>query len=41
MTADRQYFDSAEGAPTTDIVKVSVDKITCLNRVRISTASAV
>ena len=29
MAVDRQYFDTAEGAHTTDIVKVSVDLITC------------
>ena len=33
ITVDRQYFDTAEGAQTTDIVKVSVDKITCLDGV--------
>jgi hypothetical protein len=31
ITVDRQYFDTAEGAHTTDIVKVSVDRITCLD----------
>ena len=30
LSVDRQYFDTAEGAHTTDVVKVSVDKITCL-----------
>ena len=29
LTVDRQYFDTAEGAHTTEIVKVSVDQITC------------
>jgi hypothetical protein len=29
MTVDRQYFDTAEGAHKTDIVKVRVDMITC------------
>jgi hypothetical protein len=29
IAVDRQYFDTAEGAHTTDIVKVSVDVITC------------
>jgi hypothetical protein len=29
MTVDRQYFDTAEGAHTTEIVKVSVDEISC------------
>jgi len=31
ITVDRQYFDTAEGAHTTDVVKVSVDRITCLD----------
>jgi hypothetical protein len=30
ITVDRQYFDTAEGQHTTDVVKVSVDRITCL-----------
>jgi hypothetical protein len=29
ITVDRQYFDTAEGQHTTDIVKVSVNRITC------------
>jgi hypothetical protein len=29
ITVDRQYFDTAEGAHTTDVVKVAVDRITC------------
>src|SRR5580698_8589945 len=29
ITVDRQYFDTAEGRHTTDVVKVSVDAITC------------
>jgi hypothetical protein len=29
LTVDRQYFDTAEGAHTTDIVKVTVAAITC------------
>ena len=29
IAVDRQYFDTAEGQHTTDIVKVSVDSITC------------
>jgi hypothetical protein len=33
ITVDRQYFDTAEGAHTTDVVRVSVDKITCLDGV--------
>jgi hypothetical protein len=31
MTVDRQYFDTAEGAHTTDVIKVTVDTITCLD----------
>ena len=31
LTVDRQYFDTAEGAHTTDVVKVSVDMITCVD----------
>ena len=31
LTVDRQYFDTAEGAHTTEIVKVSVDMITCVD----------
>ena len=31
LTVDRQYFDTAEGQHTTDVVKVSVDRITCLD----------
>jgi hypothetical protein len=31
ITVDRQYFDTAEGQHTTDVVKVSVDRITCLD----------
>jgi hypothetical protein len=33
ITVDRQYFDTAEGQHTTDVVKVSVDSITCLDGV--------
>jgi len=33
ITVDRQYFDTAEGQHTTDVVKVSVDRITCLDRI--------
>jgi hypothetical protein len=29
IAVDRQYFDTAEGQHSTDIVKVRVDKITC------------
>jgi hypothetical protein len=31
ITVDRQYFDTAEGQHTTDVVKVSVERITCLD----------
>ena len=31
ITVDRQYFDTAEGRHTTDVVKVSVDSITCID----------
>jgi hypothetical protein len=31
LTVDRQYFDTAEGQHTTDVLKVSVDRITCLD----------
>jgi hypothetical protein len=30
IAVDRQYFDTAEGQHTTDVLKVSVDSITCL-----------
>jgi hypothetical protein len=40
ITVDRQYFDTAEGAHTTDVVKVSVDNITCFDSGRFQTASA-
>ena len=29
IAVDRQYFDTAEGRHTTDVVKVRVDAITC------------
>jgi len=29
IAVDRQFFDTAEGQHTTDVVKVSVDSITC------------
>ena len=32
ITVDRQFFDTREGAHTTNVVKVRVDKITCSNR---------
>ena len=31
IAVDRQYFDTAEAQHTTDIVKVSVDEITCVD----------
>lgn len=31
LTVDRQYFDTAEGQHTTEVLKVNVDRITCLN----------
>ena len=33
IAVDRQYFDTAEGQHTTDVVKVRVDAITCFERV--------
>jgi hypothetical protein len=33
ITVDRQYFDTAEGAHTTDVIRVNVDKITCVDGV--------
>jgi hypothetical protein len=33
IAVDRQYFDTAEGQHTTDVVKVSIDAITCLDGV--------
>jgi hypothetical protein len=32
ITVDRQYFDTAEGRHTTDVVKVSVDSMSCNDR---------
>ena len=29
IAVDRQYFDTAEGAHTTEVVKVAVERITC------------
>jgi hypothetical protein len=37
IAVDRQYFDTAEGAHTTDVIVVTVDRITCYE----STESAV
>jgi hypothetical protein len=31
ITVDRQYFDTAEGKHTTDVVNVSVDSISCID----------
>jgi hypothetical protein len=31
IAVDRQYFDTAEGQHITDVVKVSIDAITCLD----------
>jgi len=39
ITVDHQYFDTAEAAHTTDVVRVSVDKITCLESRTLQTAS--
>ena len=33
IAVDRQYFDTAEGQHTTDVVRVSIDAITCLDGV--------
>ena len=38
IAVDRQYFDTAEGQHTTDVVKVSIDAITCLDGVDAATA---
>jgi hypothetical protein len=38
LTVDRQYFDTAEGAHTTDVVRVSVDMITCVDGAESATA---
>ena len=32
IAVDRQYFDTAEGQHTTDVVMVRVDAITCVSR---------
>jgi hypothetical protein len=39
IAVDHQYFGAAEGEHTTDVVKVSVDKITCLDSRPLQTAS--
>jgi hypothetical protein len=33
ITVDRQFFDTAEGAHTTDVVNVRIDMITCVDGV--------
>jgi hypothetical protein len=33
IAVDRQYFDTAEGQHTTEVLKVSIDNITCLDGV--------
>jgi hypothetical protein len=33
IAVDRQYFDTAEGQHTTDVVKVRIDAITCIDGV--------
>jgi hypothetical protein len=38
IAVDRQYFDTAEGQHTTDVVKVSIDAITCFDGVDSGTA---
>jgi len=38
MTVDRQYFDTAEGAHTTAVVRVSVDMITCVDGAEAATS---
>jgi hypothetical protein len=35
IAVDRQYFDTAEGAHTTDVVKISIDAITCRDGVEV------
>jgi hypothetical protein len=39
IAVDHQYFDTAAGEHTTDVVKVRVDKITCLESRPVQTAS--
>jgi hypothetical protein len=39
IAVDHQYFDTAAGEHTTDVVKVSVDEITCLDSRPVQTAS--
>ncbi len=37
IAVDRQYFDTAEGAHTTEVLKVTVDAITCRDGVHTRT----
>jgi hypothetical protein len=39
IAVDQQYFDTAKGEHTTDVVKVKVDKVTCLASRSLQTAS--
>jgi len=39
IAVDHQYFDTAAGEHTTDVVRVNVDKITCLDSRSLQTAS--
>jgi hypothetical protein len=38
ITVDRQYLDTAEGAHTTEVLRVTVDAISCLDGVRAQSA---
>jgi hypothetical protein len=38
IAVDRQFFDTGEGEHTTDVVRVSIDMITCLDGVNAVTA---
>jgi hypothetical protein len=38
IAVDRQYFDTAEGQHTTDVVKVRIDAITCVDGVETAEA---
>lgn len=40
IAVDRQYFDTAEGQHRTDVVKVSIDAITCRDGVEARTAES-
>jgi hypothetical protein len=39
IAVDHQYFDTATGGHTTDVVKVNVDKVSCLDARSLRTAS--